>query len=97
MNIFAYTPGRYARLALLLLMLAAQGIAVAHDIGGDHGLQSHSCATCIIGQGLGTAVSFSHETPTQYPCSTFAPADPTLVALAPKTNYHFARGPPRLS
>ena len=92
-----YILGRYARLTLLLLMLAAQSIAVAHDIGEDHGLQSHSCATCIIGQGLGTAVSVSYETPIQYLCHTFAPASSTTAAQAPTTHFHLARGPPRLS
>ena len=96
MKVSAHNPGRYARLALLLLMLAAQSISVAHDIGQDHGLQSHSCATCIIGQGLGTAVSVSYDTLTLYPCHIFAPAGSTIAALAPTTRYHFARGPPRL-
>jgi hypothetical protein len=97
MNLSTYNPGRFARLALLLVMLAAQSIAVAHDIGEEHGLQSHSCATCVIGHGLGTAVSFSYETPTQFPCHAFTPTDSTTDTLAPRTNYHLARGPPRLS
>ena len=97
MKLFAYNPGRYVRLALLLMMLAAQSIAVAHDIGQDHGLQPHSCATCIIGQGLGTAVGVSFDTPAQYACHTFTPASSTTATPAPTIRYHLARGPPRLS
>ena len=97
MNLCAYNPGRYARLVLLLLMLAAQSIAVAHGIGENHGLESHSCATCIIGQGLGTAVSVNYETPTLHPYQAFALTRSNTVTLAPRTNCHAARAPPRLS
>lgn len=90
--------GRYARLALLLLMLAAQGIAVAHEIGEDHRLQSHSCATCIIGQGLDTAVSVKNEAPTVHPRLAFAPPTRSITAiLTPRVNSHAARAPPHLS
>ena len=97
MNLSAYNPGRYARLALLLLMLAAQSVAVAHGIGEDHGLQSHSCATCIIGQGLDSAVGVNYEIPTLHPYQAFVPARSNTITLAPRTNCHAARAPPHLS
>jgi hypothetical protein len=75
-------------------MLAAQGFAVAHDIGDGHGLQSHPCSTCIMGHGLGTAVSGSLEvTPLQL-YQAFAPTPSITVALASRTNTHLARAPP---
>lgn len=94
MNTSSFNLGRYSRLALLLLMLAAQGIAVAHDIGDSHGLQSHPCSTCIIGHGLGTAVSSSYETPLLQAYTTFAPIPVLGASLTPRINCNCPRAPP---
>lgn len=88
---------RYTRLALLFVMLTAQGIAVAHDVQDGHELELHSCSTCIIGHGMGAAVGTSYEpTPLQkIPCLVAERAvSATLVA---RTNSQFARAPPSLS
>lgn len=94
MNTSSFNLGRYSRLALLLLMLAAQGIAVAHDIGDGHGLKSHPCSTCIIGQGLGAAVSSSYETPSLQAYRTFATIPAIAPSLTPRVSCHCARAPP---
>ncbi|MCB1690775.1 MAG: hypothetical protein KDI33_19915 [Halioglobus sp.] len=94
MNTSSFNLGRYSRLALLLLMLAAQGIAVAHDLGDGHGLTSHPCSSCIIGHGLGTAVNNSCETPVLQVHRAFAPVHAITATLAPRTSCHCARAPP---
>ena len=94
MNPSSFNLGRYSRLALLLLMLAAQGITVAHDLGDHHGLKSHPCSTCIIGHGLGIAVSSSCETPPLQVYQTFVPIRGISAALPPRVNCHCARAPP---
>lgn len=94
MNPSTFNPGRYARLALLLVMLAAQMITVAHEPGEHSGLKSDACSTCIIGHGLGNAVSASHEVP---PLQLYRPfvAAPTVSATpTSRTNGHLARAPP---
>jgi hypothetical protein len=95
MNSPLFNIGRYTRLALLLLMLAAQGIAVAHDIGDSHGLQTHPCSTCILGHGLGGAVNVHPDVPqvqvAQAPLLIHSIAD----VLASRSHYYFTRAPPR--
>lgn len=94
MNTPSLNLGRYSRLALLLLMLASQGIAVAHDIGDNHGLKSHPCSSCIIGHGLGAAISASFDTPALPFYRAFAPAHPITANLCSRVNCHKARAPP---
>ena len=88
------TLGRYPRLALLLLMLAAQGIASVHDLGDSHTFKSDLCATCIIGHGLGAAVSVSHDA-SQIPIyhALIAIVAITSAAVA-RTYSNIARAPP---
>jgi hypothetical protein len=86
--------GRYSRLALLLLMLAAQGLAVAHTISDGHGLQSHPCSTCIIGHGLGAAVSGSYDASPLQVYQAFDPAPSITATLASRSDWHLARAPP---
>ena len=94
MHISTFNLGRYSRLALLLLMLAAQGFAVAHDIGDGHGLTSHPCSTCIIGHGLGVAVSSSYETSPLQVYQTSVPIHASTATLPTRVNCHCARAPP---
>jgi hypothetical protein len=94
MKLSTFNLGHYSRLTLLLLMLGAQGIAAAHDIGNGHALNSDVCATCVIGNGLGTAVGASYETPPLRVCQTHAPVHSITAALASRVNCHFARAPP---
>jgi hypothetical protein len=97
MTLSAFKPGRCLRLALLLLMLAAQGVVNAHELGASHAFDSGTCATCVIGHGLGTAVSVSHESPQVPVCHALTPIDPITVTLRSHTHCHFARAPPALS
>lgn len=94
MKPFSFALGRYSRLALLLLMLAAQGITNAHELGDSHAIASDSCATCIIGHGLGTAVSVSHDAPqVQVYHAPVTLQSITNLAIS-RTHSHFARAPP---
>lgn len=89
--------GRYSRLALLLLMLAAQGVANAHDISGSHAFSSDACSTCIIGHGMGTAINASVDTPALAVSQSPVPVHAVTVTLASPTTGHFARAPPLFS
>jgi len=86
--------GRYPRLALLLLMLAAQGIANAHEFGDSHAITSDSCATCIIGHGLGTAIGVNHEAPQIQVYHALITNHVIISAAVSRTHSHFARAPP---
>ena len=94
MTTSSFNLGRYSRLALLLLLLAAQGMAVAHDIGDNHGLKSHPCSTCIIGHGLGIAVNSSCETPALQVYRALVPIHAITATLPTRVNCHCARAPP---
>lgn len=86
--------GRYTRLALLLLMLAAQGIASAHELGDSHALESELCTTCVIGHGLGAAVDICPAA-AQLPLYHAYVILPALIpAATTRTSTNFARAPP---
>jgi hypothetical protein len=94
MNLSAFQLSRSLRLALLLLMLASQGIANAHALDDQHLLESDTCSTCVIGHGLGAAIGASHEAP---PVQLWLPAQtlqPTISVRFARTTSHFARAPP---
>ena len=94
MNLSSYILGRHLRLALLLLLLASQGIVNAHELGSSHSLDSHHCSTCLIGHGLGGAVNVHPDVPqvqvAQAPVSIHSIAD----VLAPRSHYYSTRAPP---
>ena len=83
-----------SRLALLVLMLAAQGAAYAHEIGHFESGNSNFCEICSIGSSLDNAVTISHDIPTvqsgicSHSLSTFV----AVFDKAAPTN--FARAPP---
>ena len=86
--------GRYPRLALLLLMLAAQGIVNVHALDDSHSHNSDSCATCIIGHGLGAAVSVSHYAPQIQVYHALIANDVIISAAVSRSCSNFARAPP---
>jgi len=93
----SFTISRRLRLALLLLMLASQGIANAHALGDSHALETDTCATCVIGHGLGAALGASYEAqPAQVACFSLLP-QATVFAQVARTTCHFARAPPASS
>lgn len=94
MKPFTFKLGRYPRLALLLLLLAAQGFASVHELGDDHALKSDLCATCIIGHGLGAAVNASHELPQIQTYHALIPLFLANTATVSRNNSNFARAPP---
>ena len=95
MHTSTFNLGRYSRLALLLFMLAAQGFAVAHDIGDGHALQSDPCPSCIIGHGLGAAISAKYDTPPFQAYQAFTPIACSTAIPTSRVNCHLARAPPK--
>jgi hypothetical protein len=95
MNLSFLNPGRYLRFAMLALLLAAQGVSYAHELGHFDSAESGYCSTCSIGNGLGAGVSVSHEAPSVI--QNHAQASVSLISFHPvsRINPHFARGPPR--
>jgi hypothetical protein len=96
MNLSAFQLSRSLRLALLLLMLASQGIVNAHALGDQHLLETDSCSTCVIGHGLGAAIGVSHEAPPVQVWRASQPLQPTIGVRFARTYSHFARAPPAL-
>ncbi len=94
MKLSSFTLSRYLRLSLLLLMLAAQGIVNAHELGDSHSLQSDPCTTCLVGHGLGAAVSVNYEAPQVQIGHVVIPTYSILDVLFARTQSHFARAPP---
>ena len=94
MNLSTFQLSRSLRLALLLLMLASQGIANAHALGDQHLLESDTCATCVIGHGLGAALGASHEAPPVQVWRASQPLQSTINVRVARTTSHFARAPP---
>ena len=94
MTLSSFNLSRGLRFALLLLMLASQGIAYAHDVGSHHALESDSCATCVIGHGLGAAVEASYSAPALEHAPALATASCIASPRAAKVQCRFARAPP---
>lgn len=94
MNLSNVQLSRSLRLALLLLMLASQGIVNAHALGDSHSLETDTCSTCIIGHGLGAAVGASHEAPPAQVLRVSLPLQATVAARVARTTSQFARAPP---
>jgi hypothetical protein len=94
MNLSSFTLSRSLRLALLLLMLASQGIVSAHALSDKHLLDTHTCSTCVIGHGLGAALGTAHEALPLPIYRATPPLQPVISALAARVISHFARAPP---
>jgi hypothetical protein len=94
MHLTSFTISRGLRLALLLLMLASQGIANAHALGDSHSLETDTCATCVIGHGLGAALGDSFEAAPAQIVRVLLPLQATVSARVARTTCHFARAPP---
>jgi hypothetical protein len=88
------TLGHYPRLALLLFMLAAQGIAGVHELGDSHALESDLCATCIVGHGLGAAVTVSYDAPQLQIYHALIVIVAITSAAVARTYSNIARAPP---
>ncbi len=94
MKLSSFKLGRCLRFALLLLLLSAQGIVNAHELGDGHSLQADPCTTCLVGHCLGAAVNVSYEAPQvpvgHTPISIYSLCE----VLVFYTQSHFARAPP---
>ena len=94
MIIFPDIIGRRLRLALLLLLLASQGIANAHEQSVGHWLDSHLCSVCLIGQSLSAAVSANSDVPQLFAACAVGLPQPIAAVLIPHRNYYSTRDPP---
>lgn len=94
MQNISYTLGYNLRLALLLLMLASQGIAGAHELDASHLLDSHPCSICVLGHGAGAAVCSRPEAPQLPSALALAPSPSTSDVLVAHSNYYSSRAPP---
>ncbi len=94
MNVSSCIPGRYLRLALLLLLLASQGIVNAHELGPNHSLDSHHCSICLIGHGLGSVVNAHPDVPQAQVAQAPACIHSITDVLAPRGQYYSTRAPP---
>lgn len=85
------------RLAVLALLLGAQSIAFAHELGHVDSGETSLCAVCSIGTGLDAPVHVEHMAPDTGP--VIQKADSRLVLISPKVieTPLTARGPPTTS
>ena len=94
MNLSSASIGRHMRLALLLLLLAAQGSVSAHELGSTHSLDSHLCSICLTGHGLAGAVNVHADVP-QVQIAQTALSTPSIAdVLVSRGHYYFTRAPP---
>jgi hypothetical protein len=94
MKVSATLLSRHLRLALLLLLLASQGIANAHEQTARHSLDSHLCSVCIISGGLIAAVDAHPDLPQLFAACSVCLTQPIAVVLISHHNYYFTRAPP---
>lgn len=83
------------RLVVLLLLLASQGVAGAHDLCPDHVGDQHECSICVLGHGVGAAVAVSSPAPLQLKTTPIQiPFYPAGHILFFPGKYYFSRAPP---
>ena len=87
MEIYSNLIGRNLRLILLLLLLASQGIANAHEQNVGHSLDSHLCSVCLIGQSLNAAVSANSDVTQLSAAGAVGLPQPIAAVLIPHRNY----------
>ena len=85
------------RIALLALLICAQGVTLAHEI--DHGIahEGNVCAVCSIGGGLSSAVTGDHSCPVHAAKTEFLPTVVELPAAKRLIQTREARAPPASS
>lgn len=94
MNLSSFTLGRHLRLALLLLLLAAQGSVSAHELGSTHSLDSHLCSICLTGHSLAGALNVHPDVP-QVQIALATPLIHSIDdVLVSRGHYYFTRAPP---
>lgn len=86
--------GRHMRLFLLLLLLASQGIANAHEQSAAHSFDSHLCSVCLIGQSLDAAIGASFDVPQVPTACGIGLTQPVAAILISHTNHYLTRAPP---
>jgi hypothetical protein len=86
---------RNLRLVLLLLLLAAQGIVNAHELGSSHALDTDTCSVCVVGHGLGAAINAQPDVPQLQVVQASVPSHSLSNVRSSHKNYYFTRAPPQ--
>ena len=94
MKIYSNLIGRNLRLILLLLLLASQGIANAHEQSPGHSFDSHLCSVCLIGHSLTPAVNANSDVPQLSAACAVGLTQPVVAVLISHRNKYLARAPP---
>lgn len=94
MQLFTHKPGTALRLLMMVLLIAVQGMAVAHDVTHADLGDMENCAVCVIGGNAEGTVDQPH-----FVDPTGLPEHHSNWAIAPFvsrrcTNNHPARAPP---
>lgn len=87
--------GRHLRLVLLLLVLAAQSIANAHELDSSHPLDSHPCSVCLVGHGLGAAVNAHPDVAHLSVEQALMTSHSIANVRSSHHRYYFTRAPPQ--
>ena len=87
--------GRSLRLVLLLLLLAAQGFVTAHELDSGHTLDSHACSVCVVGHGLGAAITAQPDVPQLQVVQASVPSHSIRNVRSSHKSYYFTRAPPQ--
>ena len=87
--------GRTSRLVLLLLLLAAQGFVTAHELDSGHTLDSHACSACVVGHGLGAAITAQPDVPQFQVVQTSVPSHSISNVRSSHKSYYLSRAPPQ--
>lgn len=91
------TPSRvciWLRIALVTLMLAAQGLAYAHELGHLETGYSNNCGICSIGHGFGSSVNASHDIASIQVERALISTSTIIAIVKTRLPAHFARAPP---
>lgn len=82
------------RLWLLMVLLAAQGLVLAHGV--DHAINSDAalCAICSVSHGVDDVVGAETPSPSTAPARMAIRAVGFAVAVTGPARSHTARGPP---
>jgi len=85
---------RNLRLILLLLLLAAQGIVTAHELDSGHTLEADACSVCVVGHGLGSAISAHPDVPQLQIVQASVTSHLISNVRSSHTSHYLTRAPP---
>jgi hypothetical protein len=95
MHISTHILSRNLRLVVLLLLLASQGIVNAHELGSSHALDTDTCSVCVVGHGLGAAITAQPGVPQLQVVQASGPSHSISNVHNSHKSYYFTRAPPQ--